>query len=360
MKKTILPVSFFYGANRQSGYCSLYSELYNPFEKGNHIILKGGPGTGKSTLMKKIAKKLELKGYYVERGYCSADPLSLDAVVAPEINFSIFDGTAPHVFDPTLPGISEHIVNLGVAWDNNYLNKYIGDISELQKRNSSHHKKAASFLRVASQIETEGALICARFTDEDKLDRYVSRLCARYIPENKGAGKGRVMKRFLSGVTPEGVTVQHNTVVALAERIFTIEDEYSAVSSYIMERLCSYATDCGYDVYKCVCPLQPDFKTEHIIIPQLKLAFFTQNSYHFSINGQEQCIHASRFYDKPMYGEQKEKLKLYKKAKREFIDEAVNNIAAAKRIHDSLEDYYVNATNFDVINEISEKILNEV
>ena len=42
MTKTILPVSFFFGANNKIKYSSLYDELYNPFEKGNHIILKGG------------------------------------------------------------------------------------------------------------------------------------------------------------------------------------------------------------------------------------------------------------------------------------------------------------------------------
>ena len=51
MTKTILPVSFFFGANKTEKYCSLYPEMYNPYEKGNHLILKGGPGTGKSTIM---------------------------------------------------------------------------------------------------------------------------------------------------------------------------------------------------------------------------------------------------------------------------------------------------------------------
>ena len=57
MTKTILPVSFFFGANNKTKYCSLFDDLYSPYENGKHLILKGGPGTGKSTLMKKVAEK---------------------------------------------------------------------------------------------------------------------------------------------------------------------------------------------------------------------------------------------------------------------------------------------------------------
>ena len=39
-------------------------------------------------------------------------------------------------------------------------------------------------------------------------------------------------------------------------------------------------------------------KIEHIIIPQLKTAIFTQNSYHYSIDDGERLVHASRFYNR--------------------------------------------------------------
>ena len=170
MRKTILPVSFFFGANNSAGYCSLFKDLYNPFEKGRHLILKGGPGTGKSTLMRKIAEKHENNGYYVERGYCGADPNSLDVVLAPELNFSVFDGTSPHTFDPVLPGVSEHIVELGVAWDRKYLENHINEISELTKLNKSQHIKASDFLKVAAQLETRNVVMCSEFIDKQILN----------------------------------------------------------------------------------------------------------------------------------------------------------------------------------------------
>ncbi len=360
MTKTVLPVSFFFGANNKIEYCSLYKNTYDPFEKGNHIILKGGPGTGKSTLMKRVAEKLEKDGYYIERGYCSADPSSLDIVIAPEINFSILDGTAPHTFDPIVPGVNEHIVDLSVAWDREYLKSHSNEIYEHLKSNSALHSNVASFLRVASQIETQSVLLCSNFIDKEKLLRYKKRLCSRYIPKKKGDKKGREHKRFLSAVTPEGIIVEHDSIVALSEKIITIKDEFSLVSPGIMEYVGNFALDAGYDVYKCYCPLFPSFKVEHIIIPELKLSFFTENSYHYSVDTESTRVNASRFYDKEAFKNSKEKLDFQKKAKKELIDEAVRKLSLALDIHDRLEEYYIKSTDFDIINDISEKILKAI
>ena len=360
MTKTILPVSFFFGANNKIKYSSLYGELYNPFEKGSHIILKGGPGTGKSTLMRRVAEKLEKEGLFVERGYCSADPTSLDVVFAPEINFSILDGTAPHVVDPIMPGVSEHIVDLGVAWNRNVLKENIAAIGDLTRTNRQLHDKTADFMHVGAQLETQSAIISGKFIDEEKLERYALRLSNRLLPNKKSNVKGRVHKRFLSGVSPDGIAVQHDTIVALSEEIITIRDEYGTVSPYITSCVCNCAVEKGYDVYACYCPLFPNFKIEHIIIPELKKAIFTENSYHFSIDDESKAVNSTRFYDKNIFMQNKEKLSFLKKAKKEIMEEAVRKVSLAKDIHDKLEAYYVNATDFDVINEISEKIISKI
>ena len=360
MTKTVLPVSFYFGANNKEGYCSLFGGTYNPYTEGNHLILKGGPGTGKSTLMKCVADKMEKRGYYVERGYCSADPQSLDLVLVPEINFSIVDGTAPHTMDPTLPGVTEHVVDLSVAWDKTYLKGHLSEIGELTLANKGQHKRAAEFLMLASTIETQNLLLCSKYIDREKLQRYVSRLKRRIFAESADHKPGRIHKRFLSAITPDGVDMQYDSVVALAESIVTIEDEYGIVAPFIMDKLADYGVEMGYDVYKCYCPLFPTVKVEHVIIPQLKTAIVTENSYHYSIDDQSKHVHASRFTDREGMQGIREKLLFGKKAKKELVNEAVRKMSLAKDFHDRLEEYYIKATDFDVINEISDKIISGI
>ena len=51
-------VRFFLGANSPRGFVSLFSQLEHGEEAWRMFVMKGGPGSGKSTLMKKVAARL--------------------------------------------------------------------------------------------------------------------------------------------------------------------------------------------------------------------------------------------------------------------------------------------------------------
>ena len=85
----------FLGANTPNGFVSLFGELYDPYRDHNVHIIKGGPGCGKSTLMKRIAERARAHGLDAECVHCSSDPDSLDAVLVPALRLFVCDGTAP-------------------------------------------------------------------------------------------------------------------------------------------------------------------------------------------------------------------------------------------------------------------------
>ena len=88
----------FSGGNTSKGFHSFMTILTQ--QEANRILcLKGGPGTGKSTLMKKVAKVFKDKGYSLEYHHCSSDDSSLDAIVIKR-KLAILDGTKPHIVDP--------------------------------------------------------------------------------------------------------------------------------------------------------------------------------------------------------------------------------------------------------------------
>ena len=58
----------FLGVNCESGFSSLYQEFVD--RRARVFVIKGGPGTGKSTLMRQVAQAACEKGYDVELLHC--------------------------------------------------------------------------------------------------------------------------------------------------------------------------------------------------------------------------------------------------------------------------------------------------
>lgn len=68
------------------------------------ILIKGLPGTGKSTLMKALGAEAEKRGFDVLYGWCGLDPAGVDLVQFPELSICLLDATKPHMYDPEHPG----------------------------------------------------------------------------------------------------------------------------------------------------------------------------------------------------------------------------------------------------------------
>ena len=72
---------YFLGANSADGFISHFGDNFDCFNGWRAIIIKGGPGTGKSSFMKYITTRAVDAGYTIELCPCSSDPDSLDGVI---------------------------------------------------------------------------------------------------------------------------------------------------------------------------------------------------------------------------------------------------------------------------------------
>ena len=124
---------FFAAANTEKGFRSLFDEIFTPEKFRRIYILKGGPGTGKSTLMRNLGAVAEGEGYDVEYICCSSDPDSLDGLFIPAISTGFVDGTAPHVWHPRAVGTFEQWINLGAFWNEKMLSDRREQIEKLKQ-----------------------------------------------------------------------------------------------------------------------------------------------------------------------------------------------------------------------------------
>lgn len=352
-------IRFFYSASSPDGFYSLFDELYDAHNGWRAYIIKGGPGTGKSNLLKEVAGELKVNGFEVERVPSSADPFSLDAVVFPEVKVCIADGTSPKGLEPKYPGAIEKIVNLGEYWDENQLREHTQDIISLTLKNSVFHKKCARFLAAASSLRGDVFRLALNCTDEEKIERYAARFAAKEFGCPRG-GIGRESRRFLSAVTPIGVDVNYDTARSICSKVFVVEDEYGAASTLLLSQLRRYAMGNGMDVISCICPLDPASGAEHLIIPEIGLGIFTGNSYHrFRFDGSK-TIRSSRFTDAQEIRMLRSRIAFSHRAQRELINEAVTALRQAKGVHDELDKIYNTAMDFDAVQVKAKEIAGEI
>lgn len=91
-------VDRFFGAATVNGSYDYIPNITQEIPK--RYFLKGRPGTGKSTFLKKIGKAAQDRGYRVEIYHCAFDPNSLDMLVIRELGVCVFDSTSPHEYFP--------------------------------------------------------------------------------------------------------------------------------------------------------------------------------------------------------------------------------------------------------------------
>ena len=192
----------FPGSNTAHGFVGFFQDLR--LHADRTVILKGGPGVGKSTLMREVGRHYERLGMDVGYYFCSGDPDSLDAVFAPGAGFLVMDGTAPHIVDPVLPGAGDGILNLGVCLEEQQLQAQRGEIETLSKEISRCYAQAYRYLRAALSVREDAAAVYDQAMPERE-KRMLQRELMAHLP---CGAPGRDSHAFMQAITWKGVLQQ--------------------------------------------------------------------------------------------------------------------------------------------------------
>ncbi len=339
-------LKYFLAANSCEGFVSEFKGCYNPHEGWRAYIIKGGPGTGKSSFMKYCVAKAEDAMLQYELFPCSSDPDSLDAVSFPDIKTVILDGTAPHTVDPVYPAVSDQILNFGTFWNSKRLNEKRDEIIALTDKNKRCHKTASAYMQAAGQLITDNYKTALAATNKAKAIAFADSLCKKYIPKADTSSKEDI--RFIEGISPKGIISYSSTVLNAAQNVFIIDDDIGAVSNIIISRLRALALQNGHSIITLKNPFLPSLITDHLIIPKLSLGIATENSFmHFSSEARR--IHSRRFLSNGQLHRSRERIKFNKKVTKQLFLSAITALSEAKSVHDSLEAYYISAMDFEAL-----------
>lgn len=333
---------FFLGSNTQTSFVSYFSQLTDFQNDLQLMILKGGPGSGKSTLMKKVLSYALEKGHRVEIIPCASDPKSIDAVIDCSAKFAIMDGTSPHALDPDLPGARQHIIYTGDMWDTTKLSKNAESISDLTCAVSDCHRGACAYIKGAASLISYNSSFSGRYISKKKANSFITEITTHL----NGADAFKESKRLLSAVSVGKIELFSDTVSFYADKIFIISDRFGGCADYILDKIHSFAVLNGERTIFCPCSLNSD-KCDHLIFPDSRVAVLKENDFLKFPFPEARRLEAT-YPAMPMVQHLDKNLKNASI----LLSEASRLISDAKFLHDELEAFYISAMDFEKAGEL--------
>lgn len=342
-----IPRRFFASANGSDGFRSYFDEIF-PSERLEAVfILKGGPGTGKSTLLFALAKAFDLPNIQTEFFYCSSDPRSLDGLLLTHAGRSVcvLDGTSPHERDARLPGACDRLIDLGSCFDTNRLKSEKKHILELQKKKSAAYKEAYFYLSLFGVFNDKIKAEIQKRVKKEEIKIFAKQSILPLI--HKSASEGFV-PRLIRAFSREGL-MRFNTYEEITETKIVFSGEENA-TSIVLEEIFSMLCASGCGGYVAPSPLAKD-NIDGIFLASEKISVTAKKE-----PEGESC---DRFFE-PADSEENARLCAYRAEAERFLSLAKQSLQKASESHFALEKIYTPAVDFGRMHPLKEALIKEI
>ena len=335
----------FPGANTPQGFRSLYHAGLAGIERV--FILKGGPGIGKSTLMRKIAAELDNMGYGGELWQCSSDSSSIDGIICRQLGIAVIDGTAPHIVDPSYPGVVEEIVNLGDYWDEEKLKANGEQIISLFKSISASFAEGYTYLAKAEEKRRELLAICAEPYDKRTEKNLLDKIFTGKEP----------LKFFASAVTDKGLVSYAQSITQNCAKRYILQGKQNENAALLLQAVSIAAREKGLSIEEYYSPFESE-RLEIVVLPGLSTAIIdaTQKHTQIKLRASDYTVDLSQ----PVFSVENEHEKEYQNAFESELEKTVSCFAQAKAKHDKLEEFYTAAMDFDGVDLKGRELIDKI
>ena len=346
----ITKLSFFGAANGYSGFRSYFKNIFDPNTYNAIYVLKGGPGTGKSSFMKRLLTDLEQKVDECEAIYCSSDPNSLDGVILRKDNESVavIDGTAPHASDPIFPGAVDRIINLGDHWNENILKHNCDSIKSTANLKTEAYKHAYDYLNIAGAItEKVDTTINKAYNISD--NSIITSLLPKATSDNAIESV-----RLLTSYGKDGFS-RLNTLNEISSKIYSVVGVYG--SEYVFMSHLHFELKSSGVHYTVFPSVLDENKIYALYIPAESIAFVSEK---LTSVPDECVIDTARFLDQKCLSKEKERLEFLWREREAFLWSATDQFRKASDEHFNLEKIYSSAMDFSKIDDIYDLYLTDI
>lgn len=340
-------------ANTSEGFVSFFDYILRDAQRV--YILKGGPGCGKSTFIKRIGEELLNFGFDIDFIYCSSDSNSLDGIFIHDIDVAIVNGIAPHVIDPKYPGAVERLLDFGDYWDIDYLRSKKDEIRYYIDEIEAQYKKFFEHLKNAKTIHDKWEKEYLKGMDFKKADEITQNLINTVIKDKKDKAS-KEYRRFAGAMTPQGQVCFYDILTKDIKNRYVVKGRPGTGKSTMTKKIAQAAIDSGYDVEYYYCSFDPK-SIDMIIIPELSFAMLDGTAPHvFDPGPDDILVDMFKCIDTDIVHENEEPIKAIEKEYAEEIGKAKFIYKKIAEFNNELEKYYINAIDFNDVNALRIRI----
>ncbi len=351
------------GGNTCCGFYSFYDHIV-PSDAARKIILKGGPGTGKSTFMKSIAADFGQSGYDLEYHWCSSDNDSLDGIVIGNANVCLLDGTAPHVVDPRYPGAVDQIINLGDFWDAEAIIPNKQRIIDLSQQIGRQFQRAYNRLKEANCAWQEWA----SWIEDAIIPAAVKRniLALNHDFTHTAPQSDRPLRHLFAGaLTPGGAVTKVETLIDSTWSVFAVKGSPASGAKDLLKHIENTIAINGIYAEIFHSPFDPA-NLDMILVPANKTAILDISrdiiDYENNLGSRnyKRLLDFDQLLDPARISSCAAEITAASERFQVSLEGALKFIQTAKHLHDELEQYYVPAMDFAAMEDYRHELYGSI
>lgn len=336
-----IPGTFFLSANSENGFESYFEEVFRFSDFDKIFIIQGGPGTGKSTVMKQILEGGYAMGAAGEEIRCSSDPESLDGVIFRKDGHAvgILDGTAPHARIASAPGAYEEILNFGDFWNADMLEEEREAILSLSEKKKEAYRHAYAMLRNCGGCHSEAKKQFSSAFLDDKAYHAARKILRSY------SAAGSEKTRFIRAFSMKGEYILPQLEQRAKNVTLLLGNPYAA--ELFLSVLGEEASKKGVAFLRLRSPLRKE-DTDAIFFPESD-TLFLKEMLSSAPEKAKKRIRMARFTDLQQYRLCRADIKATAKAEKLLKNAALQSLRTAGEYHFALEKIYRTAMDFPLL-----------
>lgn len=321
--------------------------------------LSGFPGTGKSTLIRRIADQASARGETVELFHSPFNPDDLDGLIIKGLQVGIADERACRVLDAVR---AEQVrIDLGPAVDRQRLETE-HEVETLHTQSRAATALAYETFATALRIHDEWEALYIAQMDFQKANQIGQELAYAFYGPQARPKPASVRHLFFGAATPRGAVDHIATLTADLERRILIKGRPGSGKSTLLKRLAAAAEAKGVDVEVFHCGFDPH-SLDMLIFPELSLAIFDSTAPHEYAPSlsHDEVLDMYELVIEPGTDERfATEVQAIQGRYAAKMKEATAHLREAQALHQRMRAHYTACTDFAQVDQISHQLQAEI